>query len=151
VTGFHVLRVHGYSLLSEVFGKDKSIKSPAFDIGGHSWSLKLCPNSDSGDDDYNEGDSGEGDGEDSESCSDDNEDSSKSARHVGLYLHLNSVSDGESVVYARPRCFAVQLIRYSFINEFNFDYYSVVFCIIMCKVAIVYLCSLKSHGIDCSY
>jgi speckle-type POZ protein len=44
VTGSHVLRVDGYSHLSKVIAKDQSVKSSAFDVGGHSWRVELCPN-----------------------------------------------------------------------------------------------------------
>ncbi|CAN6178375.1 unnamed protein product [Urochloa humidicola] len=46
VTGSHVLRVDGYSHLTAALAKGESVKSSAFDVGGHSWRLALYPNGD---------------------------------------------------------------------------------------------------------
>lgn len=42
VSGWHVLKVEGYSQLKEL-GAGESIKSAAFNIGGHRWYILLYP------------------------------------------------------------------------------------------------------------
>ncbi|KAK3129016.1 hypothetical protein QOZ80_6BG0470180 [Eleusine coracana subsp. coracana] len=45
-TASHVLRIDGYTHLSQVIGNGHSVFSSLFHAGGHSWRLMLCPNGD---------------------------------------------------------------------------------------------------------
>ncbi|TVU24178.1 hypothetical protein EJB05_26581, partial [Eragrostis curvula] len=42
-TGWHVLKVEGYSLIKKVIGIGNHIKSGTFNVGGHSWCIRCFP------------------------------------------------------------------------------------------------------------
>ncbi|CAL4979496.1 unnamed protein product [Urochloa decumbens] len=46
VTGFHVLKVDGYSKIDGMLGHGRSVDSDAFFVGGYSWRVKCYPDGD---------------------------------------------------------------------------------------------------------
>lgn len=44
VTGTHLLRIRGYSTVEKVLPHGKSVESPKFRAGGHTWTLEYYPN-----------------------------------------------------------------------------------------------------------